>query len=456
MTGEAVVLGLRPAKLPSRALAVLLDLVVEFAAFFLLSLLSLVLLPGLDGAAAAALVICLMVLLLVAVPVLVETLSRGRSLGKAALGLRVVRVDGGPAGFRHALVRALVGVFEIILLTGVPAALCSLVSTDGRRLGDIFAGTLVVRERVPETAAPGLAVAPPPQVLAALGADLVRLDLSTVPPGLWLAIRQLLNRADQLDAQAALGMAQRLAGDVAERTGWPVPAGLHPALYLGAVLTERQRREWQRATGTGAVPSPPPAPGPGPGAPTAPATPTAPPVPPASPPSTAGSRCPAEPAASLPARPGVGRVVQLLQFDARGRQQHVAREVQFALLAGLQVGHLVALDQQRAAVGGVLLHALQGPALVEGPGASAAPLKATSRTRALAPSAGRSRRAVAIRKAGESPAKPWARSCPSVAAAPVGSAGSVRTQATPSTAPRGPASHRSAVPSAAGGPGSPA
>lgn len=281
MTGEAVVLGLRPAKLPSRALAVLLDLVVEFAAFFLLSLLSLVLLPGLDGAAAAALVICLMVLLLVAVPVLVETLSRGRSLGKAALGLRVVRVDGGPAGFRHALVRALVGVFEIILLTGVPAALCSLVSTDGRRLGDIFAGTLVVRERVPETAAPGLAVAPPPQVLAALGADLVRLDLSTVPPGLWLAIRQLLNRADQLDAQAALGMAQRLAGDVAERTGWPVPAGLHPALYLGAVLTERQRREWQRATGTGAVPSPPPAPGPG--APTAPAAPTAPPVPPASP-----------------------------------------------------------------------------------------------------------------------------------------------------------------------------
>ncbi|MDH6121914.1 putative RDD family membrane protein YckC [Kitasatospora sp. GAS204A] len=281
VTGEAVVLGLRPAKLPSRALAVLLDLVVEFAAFFLLSLLSLVLLPGLDGAAAAALVICLMVLLLVAVPVLVETLSRGRSLGKAALGLRVVRVDGGPAGFRHALVRALVGVFEIILLTGVPAALCSLVSTDGRRLGDIFAGTLVVRERVPETAAPGLAVAPPPQVLAALGADLVRLDLSTVPPGLWLAIRQLLNRADQLDAQAALGMAQRLAGDVAERTGWPVPAGLHPALYLGAVLTERQRREWQRATGTGAVPSPPPAPGPG--APTAPAAPTAPPVPPASP-----------------------------------------------------------------------------------------------------------------------------------------------------------------------------
>lgn len=291
MTGEAVVLGLRPAKLPSRALAVLLDLVVEFAAFFLVSLLLLVVLPDLDGAAATALVVCLMVFFLVAVPVLVETLSRGRSLGKAALGLRVVRADGGPAGFRHALVRALVGVFEIILLTGVPAALSSLVSTDGRRLGDLFAGTLVVRERVPETAAPGLTVAPPPQVLHALGSDLVRLDLSAVPPGLWLAIRQLLNRAGQLDGQAALRMAQRLAGDLAERTGWPVPAGLHPALYLGAVLTERQRREWLRATGPGAGTGPAGVAGPvtWPGAPTAPAPPPAPVTPPAPPaPPTAG------------------------------------------------------------------------------------------------------------------------------------------------------------------------
>ncbi|MCX4748701.1 RDD family protein [Kitasatospora sp. NBC_01287] len=291
VTGEAVVLGLRAAKLPSRALAVLLDLVVQFAAFFLVSLLLLTLLTDLDGAAAAALVICLMVFFLVAVPVLVETLSRGQSLGKAALGLRVVRVDGGPAGFRHALVRALVGVFEIILLTGVPAAITSLVSSDGRRLGDLFAGTLVVRERVPETAAPGLPVAPPPQVLHALGPDLVRLDLSAVPTGLWLAIRQLLGRSGQLDDQVAFGMAQRLAGDVAARTGWPVPAGLHPALYLGAVLTERQRREWQRTSGQSAVPAgpqplaapqPPTGAWPPPAAFSAPAGPVAPPPPPAS------------------------------------------------------------------------------------------------------------------------------------------------------------------------------
>ncbi|WP_267886095.1 RDD family protein [Kitasatospora azatica] len=247
MTGEAVVLGLRTAKLPSRALAVVLDLAVEFAAFFIVTVLLLTLLEGLDGAAAAALMICMMVFFLVAVPVTVETLTHGRSLGKMALGLRVVRLDGGPARFRHALVRGLVGIIEIILLTGVPAAITSLVNSDGRRLGDIFAGTIVVRERVPAGRSTGPVVAPPPQVMAALGTDLVRLDLSSVPEGLWLAIRQLLGRADQLDAEVAFRMAHQLAGDVAMRTQWPVPAGLHPALYLGAVLTERQRREWQRA-----------------------------------------------------------------------------------------------------------------------------------------------------------------------------------------------------------------
>ncbi|MFF7633742.1 RDD family protein [Kitasatospora sp. NPDC008050] len=303
VTGEAVVLGLRTAKLPSRALAVLLDLLVEFTAFFLTTLLLMTSLSDLDGAAAAALVICLLVFFLVALPVLVETLSHGRSLGKAALGLRVVRVDGGPASFRHALVRALVGVFEIIMLTGVPAVISSLVSADGRRLGDVFAGTLVVRERVPAGRSDGPPTTPPPQVMHALGSELVRLDLSAVPEGLWLAVRQLLGRSDQLDGQVAFAMAQRLAGDVAQRVGWPVPAGLHPAMYLSAVLTERQRRDWLRATdgrtapGYGTAPAysaPPPAPQ---VSPVSPAWPTpAPPTPSAPAPTTPST--PATPPAS--------------------------------------------------------------------------------------------------------------------------------------------------------------
>lgn len=248
MTGEAVVLGLRTAKLPSRALAVALDLAVEVAALVVVSLTLSVALVDLDSAALAALMLGLMVFFLVAVPVMVETFTRGRSLGKAALGLRVVRVDGGPVRFRHALVRGLIGFFELIVLSGVPAAVTSAVSTDGKRLGDIFAGTLVVRERVPGGSGAATALPPVhPQLLQAIGGELVALDLSAVPEPLWLAVRQLLGRIGQLDPAVAHQMSARLAEDLAARTGHPVPYGLHPAAYLGAVLTERQRREWTRA-----------------------------------------------------------------------------------------------------------------------------------------------------------------------------------------------------------------
>ncbi|MFH8387152.1 RDD family protein [Kitasatospora sp. NPDC018058] len=248
VTGEAVVLDLQTAKLPSRALAIVLDLLVEFAALFIVSLVLSVALIDLDGAAAAATLLGLMVFFLVAVPVMVETLSHGRSLGKAALGLRVVRTDGGPVRFRHSLVRGLVGFIELIAVTGSAAVITSAVNSDGKRLGDIFAGTVVVRERTPG-AGGSITPLPPvhPQLLHDMGRELVAMDLSAVPEPLWLAVRRLLSRISQLEPSVAFRMAVGLAEDLSARIGHPTPPGLHPAAYLGAVLTERQRREWMRA-----------------------------------------------------------------------------------------------------------------------------------------------------------------------------------------------------------------
>jgi uncharacterized RDD family membrane protein YckC len=160
VTGEAVALELRPAKLPSRALAVLLDLAVAVIAYVVVSIVVVVSTASLDEAAQVALSIATFLLVLVGGPIAVETLSHGRSLGKLALGLRVVRDDGGPIRFRHALVRGAIGVVEILLTFGVIACIASLLSARGRRLGDVFAGTLVVRERIPAGRA-GV-VAPPP------------------------------------------------------------------------------------------------------------------------------------------------------------------------------------------------------------------------------------------------------------------------------------------------------
>lgn len=246
VTGEAVALELRPARLPSRVLAVVIDLAVVMVVYIAVIIALVAASASLDDAAQVALSIAAFLLVLVGGPIAVETLSHGRSLGKLAVGLRVVRDDGGPIRFRHALVRGAIGVVEILMTFGVVACIASLVSARGRRLGDVFAGTLVVRERIP--VAPGGFVPPPPPWLAGRFSEL---DLSAVPDGLWLAIRQYLTRMHQLDQQVGWAMAERLASDLAARTGAPAPQGVPPGAYLAAVVQERQAREARRAFGNG-------------------------------------------------------------------------------------------------------------------------------------------------------------------------------------------------------------
>ncbi|MFD3651653.1 RDD family protein [Streptomyces cyaneofuscatus] len=249
VTGDAVVLELRPARLPSRALAAAIDLAVVFCVFMLVSVVVGIASVTLDEAAVAAIGVALFLLVLIGGPIAVETLSHGRSLGKLACGLRVVRDDGGPIRFRHALVRGAMGAVEILMTFGVVASIASLVSARGRRLGDVFAGTLVIRERV--TARRSVAVPPPPPWLVG---RFSQLDLSAVPDELWLAIRQYLTRMHQLDPGVGRSMAARLADEVVSRTGIAPPQGIPAAAFLAAVVHERQARDARRvfAGGRGA------------------------------------------------------------------------------------------------------------------------------------------------------------------------------------------------------------
>ncbi|MFI9464324.1 RDD family protein [Streptomyces xiamenensis] len=246
VTGDAVVLGLQPARVPTRALAIAIDALLIITGYLLISLLLLSAVVPLGFATTQAVQVALLILVLIGVPIAVETLTQGRSLGKLVLGLRVVRTDGGPVRFRHALVRGVIGFVEIIMTGGSVALIASLVSPQGRRLGDVFAGTLVVRERLPGRRTLPLP-APPPE----LAGQFTALDLSQVPDGLWLAVRQYLTRMGKMEPTAAWSMGQRLAGDVATRVGTPAPPGLHPAGYLSAVAAERRRRDSERVFGRG-------------------------------------------------------------------------------------------------------------------------------------------------------------------------------------------------------------
>ena len=82
VTGEAVALELRPARLPSRALAVLIDLIVAVVVYIAVTVALVAASASLDDAAQMALSIAAFLLVLVGGPIAVETLSHGRSLGK--------------------------------------------------------------------------------------------------------------------------------------------------------------------------------------------------------------------------------------------------------------------------------------------------------------------------------------------------------------------------------------
>jgi hypothetical protein len=171
-----------------------------------------------------------------------ETFWGGRTIGKWAMGVRVLRDDGGPIRFRHALVRALLGalVEKPGISLGLVAILCSMFSAQAKRLGDILAGTVVVHTRVPQTMKP---ISSMPPELATWAATL---DLSRLSDDLALACRQFLGRAASLTPPARERLGGELVAAVAATVTPPPPVGTPGWAYLTAVLSERRRREEQR------------------------------------------------------------------------------------------------------------------------------------------------------------------------------------------------------------------
>jgi uncharacterized RDD family membrane protein YckC len=240
ITGEAVRLDLRLARAGSRGMAFAIDAVVVVTALVVIIYLLGTLVTFGDAALAAAVATLAIVAVLIGIPVTIETATRGRSLGKLALGLRVVRDDGGPIRFRQAFVRGLAGMFEIYAFSGVPALISSLLSSRGKRIGDLLAGTVVLQERVPSHARADVVMPAPLAGWAAAA------DLSRITDALALSARQYLGRAPELAPAARAQMEGQLATAVAALVAPPVPPGTPGWALLAAVVAERRRREEAR------------------------------------------------------------------------------------------------------------------------------------------------------------------------------------------------------------------
>lgn len=240
ITGEAVVLELRPASFAARALGLMLDVVVHVVLLVAAMMLVGSAARDLDDAAARALALAGVVFCFVVVPVAVETLSRGLSLGKLATGLRVVRDDGGSIRFRHALIRGLIGFVEIYLTVGGLAIAVALFNGRSKRLGDIVAGTYALRRRVP--AEPTVVQQVPLRLRPWAGLA----DIGRIPDAAARRAAQYVRQAARMAPGSRAAMAASLATEIAAYVAPPPPAGTAPEEYLAAVLGERSRRELDR------------------------------------------------------------------------------------------------------------------------------------------------------------------------------------------------------------------
>jgi uncharacterized RDD family membrane protein YckC len=248
---EGVELDLRPARLATRFAAFVLDLLIQGIIATTLVLVIGRTTINSDTDTIRALSIIVLAVVLIGYPVACETLSTGRSVGKAAVGLRVVRLDGGPERFRHALVRALSGWFADIGMSGGLVGACTSASSPkGQRIGDLLAGTIVVRER--GAGGQGSLPTPPNPALAGWA---VHATVQEVPVGLIVAARQLISRISALDRGAAAELANELARQFATYVRPNPPAGTPTYHYLVAVTGERFRRE---ANAVAAGPTRPP------------------------------------------------------------------------------------------------------------------------------------------------------------------------------------------------------
>ena len=240
VTGEAVTLDVKPASYILRAAGTIIDWLAYMGVMFGCVMLIVTTGGGLDRAILQALVVLTLVFGMVVLPTGVELLTRGRSLGRLAVGARIVRDDGGAIGFRHAFVRALAGVLEIFMTVGGIAALTGLLSSRSKRLGDLLAGTYSQLERVPPVRPLPLYL--PPQ-LAQWAATA---DVGRLPDRLSRRIAQFVRQAPHMTPASRIELSTELA-----REASPYVAPLPPVdaeSFLVAVALLRRHRDAARLT----------------------------------------------------------------------------------------------------------------------------------------------------------------------------------------------------------------
>lgn len=185
-----------------------------------------------------------------------ETLASGRTPGKRVAGLRVVKTSGAPVTFMSSAVRNLMRLIDILPSMYLIGIVSVLASSRNQRLGDLAAGTIVVREhrergprrRGKRAGTPGAATdwtgwTPSAAVslrVEQLGA--ASWDVSTVTPAEVAAVRQFLTRRNSLTGPSRTRVAHEMATRLRPKVVGP-EEGIGDELFLEALVVAKTERQ---------------------------------------------------------------------------------------------------------------------------------------------------------------------------------------------------------------------
>ncbi len=239
VTPDAVVLELETAGFSSRLLAGLIDLAV-MAGIYLAVIIAVFLgFGGADDSTLQTMAIVLSVLLIFGYPIAFETWTRGRTPGKSALRLRAVTTEGAPITVRDATLRSMGGVVDKLLPPGgITGVLFVLFTPRHQRVGDLIAGTIVVRDPRQYVPAPALWFSPP----YGLEAYAETIDPTAITVEQYTVVRSFLTRVSSLGPDARAALATDLADRLATRIHHRRDPYVAPEAFLLCVMARYQRR----------------------------------------------------------------------------------------------------------------------------------------------------------------------------------------------------------------------
>ena len=237
-TPEGVDLELTLAGVGSRFSSALIDFLLQMALLIALTVAFLIG-DGFGGWGDALFAVCAFVLF-AGYDILFEVFASGRTPGKRLNGIRVVRVDGSPVRFLTSAVRNVLRLIDmqVFYLVGI---VCILVTSRNQRLGDLAAGTLVVRERLGDSRPEMPVAAPSPPPVTAPGGDWRAWDVGGVTAEELIAVRSFLARRDELTLEARNQLADELAAGLRRKVPG-MAEDVSPEVFLAGLVAAKEQR----------------------------------------------------------------------------------------------------------------------------------------------------------------------------------------------------------------------